>query len=306
MKNFFAVVRGTVTGIYDTEEAAKIQVNNYFDGKYKGFETREEAENYLKYYNEVTKPYLYAVKIGRKPGIYYDREEAGKQVEGFEGAWLRKYEIGHLEQAENFLKSKAIKKESVNKKEKKENQTSECIMKPIVFHNKYVCFMDCEANNNKVISIGAVILDTISLHSIDYFYSTCKPKSFEKMDYFCKKITHLSTIDIKNSEDFLIVYEKFYSLLKKYDCNEICTWSNSDKKFMQSTVKELEQNLPKELNFIDIQKRIGYFAIKNKTTSLESMKRHYNLEGKVQHHALKDAQDMLNVYLCYKKEIQTS
>ena len=70
MKNFYCVVRGFHQGIFKNEEDTKKEVKNYYDGKYKGFDTKYEAEQFLKYYNENDCRKIYVVKRGYIPGIY--------------------------------------------------------------------------------------------------------------------------------------------------------------------------------------------------------------------------------------------
>ena len=50
-KNYYAVVSGRKPGIYSTwfgEGGAEAQVKGYFGAKYKGFSTRQEAQDWLK------------------------------------------------------------------------------------------------------------------------------------------------------------------------------------------------------------------------------------------------------------------
>lgn len=316
MKNFYAVVRGYHQGIFQNEEDAKKEVKDYFDGKYKGFYSREEADIYLRYYNENTEPMLYVVKVGRNPGIYEDREEAGRQVIGFKGALIRKYKVKNRKLAEDFFLSELrfdVKPEKnnlsdakVGKKMKAEMEQAKLKAKsmiPISFKNEYVCFMDSEANNNRVISIGALLVHIPTMKIIDRFYETCKPFGFEKMDSFCEKLTHLSTDVIKSSDDFFNVYKRFENFLQKYDCKEIATWSNNDKKFFTRSMCGVTK-LSKQLDFIDIQKRICFFTKQNKSVSLGEMKEYYNLGSGVKHHALLDAMDMFYIFKEYDKEVR--
>lgn len=321
MKNYFVVVRGRNTGIYENEGDAKAQIHDYYDGKYKGFNDEEKALSYFNNYNqnEGCKKILYAVKIGRRPGIYTDREQAGKQVQGFSGAWIRKYEYTHLNLAQEFLASNLTKEtyeremarpkiKAVKQKKKQQKLLKEDVnlSKPLIFEEKYVCFMDCEANNGQVISIGAYVVDVDSMQVIDSFYSLCKPRYFEKMDTFCKQLTKISTEEVLKADDFKLVYNRFCFWLKKYDCKTICTWSGSDQKFMKSTISKYDVKWKKEICFLNIQKPIGYSVFKNKTVGLKDMKKYYGMEEYVNHHALKDAEDMVKVYFNYFEETKMS
>lgn len=317
MKNFYAVVRGYHQGVFANEEDAKREVKDYFDGKYKGFYSKEEANIYIRYYNENTEPILYAVKVGRTPGIYEDREEAGKQVVGFKGALVRKYKVRNRSLAEAFMASELrfeIKAEKnnlsdakVGKKMKAEMDEAKLKAKslvPISFKHEYVCFMDSEANHSKVISIGALLVHIPTMKIVDKFYETCKPIDFTEMEPFCEKLTHLTTDIINNSDEFLNVFRRFEAFLDKYGCKEIATWSGNDRKFFTRSLSGVAK-LSNKLNFIDIQKRISVFTFKEKrAVGLEDMKKHFNLGEKVEHHALLDAIDMWNVFKEYDKEVR--
>ena len=318
MKNFYTVVRGRHQGVFNNEEDAKTEVKDYFDGKYKGFYSKEEANIYLRYYNENDEPMLYVVKRGRNPGIYEDREEAGKQVVGFKGALIRKYKVQNRELAEEFLASELrfeVKPEKnnlsdakVGKKMKKEIDEAKLKAKsiiPITFKNDYVCFMDCEANNGKVISIGALLIHIPTMKVVDKFYETCKPFGFVKMDAFCEKLTKISTDVINSSDDFLLVYQRFEVFLEKYNCCEIATWSNNDRKFFLKSMSGLSK-LSNKLQFIDIQKRVCMFTMHQKMVSLGDMKEYYSLGKDIKHHALLDAIDMFHVFKEYDKEVRVT
>lgn len=319
MKNFYAVVRGHHQGVFASEEDAKKEVKDYYDGKYKGFYSEEEANIYLRYYNENEEPMLYVVKCGRKPGIYEDREEAGKQVVGFKGALVRKYKVRNRKLAEDFFLAElrfSVKPETNNlsntkigKKMKAEMNVAKEKAKsivPISFKNDYVCFMDSEANNSRVVSIGALLVHIPTMKIVDRFYETCKPIGFEKMDPFCEKLTHLTTDVINNSDEFLNVFKRFESFLNKYDCKEIATWSSNDRKFFSRSFVNMEK-LSNKLQFIDIQKRISLFVFKNnKSVGLKDMKQYYQIGDEVKHHALLDAVDMWNVFKLYNKEVRAN
>ncbi len=316
MKNFYAVVRGRHQGIFKDEEDAKAEIKDYFDGKYKGFYSYQEAEIYLRYYNENTEPMLYVVKMGRIPGIYEDREEAGRQVVGFKGALVRKYKVRNRDLAEQFLASEfrfsvkpetnALSDAKVGKKMKKEMDEAKLKAKssvPITFKNEYVCFMDSEANGGKVISIGALLVHIPTLTIVDKFYETCKPVDFNEMEPFCEKITHLTTEIINNSDDFINVYKRFEEFLLKYECKEIATWSGNDKKFFSKSMKGVGK-LSNQLDFIDIQKRISFFIQQKKAVGLGEMKEYFQLGTGVEHHALLDAVDMFHIFKEYDKKVR--
>lgn len=306
MKNWFVVVRGHNQGIFKTETEAQKETKGYYDAKYKGFDTYKEAEEYLTNYQKEDVPYIYVVKCGWNPGIY-EREEAGRQIAGFENPCVRKYKKSNIELAKSFLESPVVdrpKKEKGPKKTKEEKLQG--VRKTnLKFKNRYICFMDSEANNSKVISIGAAMFDTETMSIVGDFYRGCRYKSFEAMDYHCEKISHITTEDVLSSEDFFVSYESLLVWLKSFKCNEICTWSNNDKNFLGKTLAEYDETLSSDLRFVDIQKRISAETVDlvaNATWGLADMKYFLGLERQVYHHALTDAKDLCDVYVAWKNK----
>ncbi|NME81858.1 ribonuclease H family protein [Clostridium sp. SM-530-WT-3G] len=105
-KNFYAVKVGRRIGILKTWEECLESVSAYPNAKYKGFSTREEAEAYLndtkietKQNSEFIKSIneseddnkiYYAVKNGRKIGLFTTWEECKQQINGYSGADYKK------------------------------------------------------------------------------------------------------------------------------------------------------------------------------------------------------------------------
>jgi len=101
-KKYYAVKRGRKTGIFESWEEAEKQVNGFACAVYKGFNTQEDARKFL----EISVPvsptaHIYAVAIGRVPGVYYSWDEAQAQVDGFSGAKYHRCKT--KEDAEAFL-----------------------------------------------------------------------------------------------------------------------------------------------------------------------------------------------------------
>lgn len=307
MKNWFVVVRGYHQGIFKTELEAKKETEGYFDFKYKGFDTYEEAKAYLKNYQEEDVPHVYVVKCGWVPGIY-EREDVKKQIEGFENPCVRKYKKSDIELAKKFLESSVIDKRKKEKREKP-NKIEEIIREirktELKFKNRYICFFDSEANNSKVISIGAVMLDTENMNIVGKFYKGCRYKSFTKMDSHCEKISNITTENVLNYDDFLVSYEEWKNWLESFKCKEICTWSSNDKEFLNKTIAEYDQSIDSNLNFINIQKRISSETVDlvaNFRWSLCDIKYFYGFDKKVCHNALIDADDLCKVYIAWKNK----
>lgn len=309
MKNFYCVVRGFHQGIFENEEDAKKEVKNYYDGHYKGFDTKYEAEQFLKYYNENDCRKIYVVKRGYVPGIYFNREDVLPQIKDYPFALVRKYKLENINLAIKFLQTEDIQstlslEELQKRKEQKEkqikinklNKVERLKNQDIKFKRQYICFLDCEANQERVISLGCVIIDLNNLTIIDSFYTLSRYKSFEKMEPFCESLTKISTEDILSSTDFMTIWKNFLSWLQNYSCIEICTWSKADKKFLARTLKEYELQIPYKLEFKDIQPIISANVMGKQTLGLGKVKELYGYENIIQHNALEDAKDTFLVY----------
>lgn len=101
-KKFHAVKKGFKTGIFESWADARKQVDGFSGASYKGFNTREAAIKFLEESNgESTVPPIYAVAIGRVPGIYHSWDEANVQIDGFSRAKYCKCKT--QEEAEAFI-----------------------------------------------------------------------------------------------------------------------------------------------------------------------------------------------------------
>ena len=135
-KKYYAVKVGRATGIYNTWEACKKQVDGYGGAKYKSFPTLEEANEYLgtktikSKTTSTSKGYLYAVKEGKVPAIYESWEECKAQIDGYSNAQYKKVKtkkegIAYIYEEEiKELVAEAIKKEK--KESSKEESKPKC------------------------------------------------------------------------------------------------------------------------------------------------------------------------------------
>ena len=114
----------------------------------------------------------------------FNREDVLPQIKDYPFALVRKYKLENINLAIKFLQSKDIHstlslEELQKRKEQKEKQEKinkltkvERLKKQdIKFKRQYICFLDCEANEERVISLGCVIIDKISKerHHTRYF-----------------------------------------------------------------------------------------------------------------------------------------
>lgn len=100
---YYAVKKGWKTGIFDNFFEYFEAVTRYPKPESRGFSTFEEADKWFKCSvdekNNI-KAY-YAVKVGKKPGIYTTAKDMEKQTKGFPGALAKKFST--REDAENWL-----------------------------------------------------------------------------------------------------------------------------------------------------------------------------------------------------------
>lgn len=142
-KNFYAVKTGRERGIFKTWEECLKRVSAYPKAEYKGFATKEEAEAYLngsKINNKNNKPttryvyeseedgkVYYAVRRGRKKGLYTKWEECKEQIDGYSGAEYKKIQ-GKIAALKYIYPDIVIKKNIAKKKNKSlKNLNDNCV-----------------------------------------------------------------------------------------------------------------------------------------------------------------------------------
>ena len=100
---FYAVARGTRTGVYRTAEEATAQTRHFRHALMRVFHTLEEAEAFIAV-NIVLPPPpepVYAVAWGINPGIYATHEQATAQITTFHNGMMRRFPT--REEAEVFI-----------------------------------------------------------------------------------------------------------------------------------------------------------------------------------------------------------
>jgi len=100
---YYAVKEGKIPGIYYSWEDCKAQVTGYPSPAYAKCENEEDAENFLKGSSSQTG--FYAVKHGKKPGLYHTWYECQKQVVGYRRPLFKKFSTE--EEAQQYLKASA-------------------------------------------------------------------------------------------------------------------------------------------------------------------------------------------------------
>ena len=132
-KNFYAVKNGRKIGIFKTWQECLESILGYSNAKYKGFATKEQAEEYLNeskvkakknssviqsvYESEDDNKVYYVVRNGRKIGLYTKWEECKEQIDGYSGAEYRKVQ-GKIAALKYMNPNLVIKKKRTHKKNK--------------------------------------------------------------------------------------------------------------------------------------------------------------------------------------------
>lgn len=111
MAKIYAVKEGRQTGIFNTWDECKSQVDGYPGADYKSFKNMEDAQAYLgtDTAKQDEKPVqkivgkCYAVKAGLVPGIYATWDECRQQTEGYSGAQYKSFPT--YEAAEEWMRA---------------------------------------------------------------------------------------------------------------------------------------------------------------------------------------------------------
>lgn len=158
-----------------------------------------------------------------------------------------------------------------------------------------------------IISLGAVMLDQEGT-IIDEFYSLVKPMAFKRLSHVVYKMTHLQNEEIQQANELPIVMAQFLRWIHTYeeDMDKVsfysfgpddrrtliqnCHYYDLDGEFF-SRMKDLQKELSPKVKFQD--------QIISPTLSLDDLKSVYAIQGAVDHNALSDARDLMEVHCAY-------
>ena len=158
-----------------------------------------------------------------------------------------------------------------------------------------------------VISMGAVIC--IDGKEVDQFYRLVKPTYFKRLSKVVKKMTHLCNEDIMEAEPLEIVSEEFKVWLMHFGNIEQMYFYSCGPDDRRTLLKNCEIHHIDGTIFdriIDLQKLIsaGVFyegKLVSSTLSLDDMKLIYDVFGLVEHNALTDAVDLMQIHQRFLK-----
>lgn len=304
MKNYYVVANKDTYKIFKKELEARSFKNSLKDSVLKGFYSKNKAESWAKNRLGKSKGIFFVVVNGRVPGIYDNVEDMKAQVTGFENAIVARAKTIEeanimLNNREEIIQGKMMAEESKKMTPEKKLERRKDYLKSLKleFNGDKLCFIDCEANDEKVISLGAVIIDKQSKEKIASFYSTAKPENFKKLDKYIQRLTGLTNEEIENSKDYDEVIENFIIFLKENKVSDMFSWSKSDKHFLKNSGKKYRDVID---SIVDIQPYISAVTsdtICKKNWGLRDMLHMYGIKKEIEHNALSDANDLSAVFL---------
>ena len=103
LPNFYVVARGRLTGVYTTSQEANQQTRGVRNAVQRRFHTMQEALAFVAEYSivdPIEQP-LYAVAVGRRPGVYTSSQQANIQTSQFANA--RQHRFYSLEEALAYI-----------------------------------------------------------------------------------------------------------------------------------------------------------------------------------------------------------
>lgn len=115
-KKIYAVKKGRKTGIFDSWLECESQISGFKGAEYKSFKESERdlALKYLEGDNSIpNSKYIYAVRVGRKVGIFNSWGECLEQVKGYPHAEYKKFKREEQKLADRYLHGEDIEKKSV-------------------------------------------------------------------------------------------------------------------------------------------------------------------------------------------------
>lgn len=180
--------------------------------------------------------------------------------------------------------------------------------------SNYLCFADFEytcggmandhsfdvAYGQEILSVGLVVALRTSGEVVDTFYQTIRPLHNQTLTMFCKNLTGLTQAEIDASASFETVLKQATVFCKQYDFSHIYVFGDTDRQILLKDQKR-HQAVPGLTAFIaQLQSVDSYLSQllfqSHLPISLENLKQICNLTTPVSHHALKDAQDLCNVW----------
>lgn len=158
-----------------------------------------------------------------------------------------------------------------------------------------------------IISIGAVMLDDHG-KELNRFYSLVRPMNFVRLTTIVYRMTHLNTYQIAHAKTLLEVMEIFMRWIHRYEKDidnvKFYSFGPDDRRTLIQNCRYYALDMEFFKDMKDLQKEISPSVkfqnqLISSTLSLDDLKSAYDIQGAVDHNALSDAIDLMEVHRAY-------
>ncbi|PCH95098.1 MAG: exonuclease [Gammaproteobacteria bacterium] len=121
---------------------------------------------------------------------------------------------------------------------------------------RYFLIVDLEAtccddssiakNDNEIIEIGAVMVDSETMCIIDEFNAFIKPTKHPLLTDFCTELTSITQNDVNKAAEYPAVSKQLSIWLNNYDNYVFCSWGNYDRNHIAS--ESLRHHVPNPIS----------------------------------------------------------
>lgn len=312
MKNYYVIKDDGFSKFYTNKEFRSVleYMEQNPSALMKGFYYMEDAQ---RFYNKKSPVFYYVVKASGFSKICNGIKEANtcKQKDKEREIVTKTRNIDfamYIDSIsyETYIERKEIEKNREKTREKRKRRKIRKIrnrLENIKFNEKYIAFMDCEANRNQAISVGFVVYDNQKNKIVDQYYSLIRPRNFNELETHIKNMTKLTNEEIKKAPPLEAVIEHINLFMKKYEIENIYTWGTEDKRFIEN--HNIKKAYSVSYKIKDIQQLISsstFDVFHNNCMSLANMKQLYHLDTeRVTHNALSDTIDLAHVFKAWRK-----
>lgn len=175
----------------------------------------------------------------------------------------------------------------------------------IYIDTEFDAVKDCGRYKQRIISIGALLVSE-QFEVCATFYENVHPKGFQKLSKIVSKMTNLTDEQILQSKSFPEVVHEFKQWIQSYTQENIMMYCFGPDDIRTLIANCDDENIEKDLfyNLIDIQAILSNYVtyeneIISSTLSLDDLKAAYAFSGEVEHNALSDAKDLMQLHQAY-------
>lgn len=178
----------------------------------------------------------------------------------------------------------------------------------IYIDTEFDAIKDCGRYKQRIISIGALLVSN-EFEVCATFYENVRPKGFQKLSKIVSKMTNLTDEQILQAKSFPKVIQDFIQWIQSYTQEKVDMYC-----FGPDDIRTLVSNCEDEHieneffhGLIDIQMILSKYVayedeIISSTLSLDDLKAAYAFSGEVEHNALSDAKDLMQLHQAYLQQ----